>query len=404
MIKYILLLGCALIGITSVKFFSYPVTDYLLITATVFFFLDSFICHPKKLIVNKYFSLHFVFVSLFFLGALLSTPQSSDILKSLINSFRFVWVFLLLPIVFYSVISTRERLRYFFVALSFVPIIIGLSAVTQYVGWTGLSYIEESRLTGITNHPNELGGLSSICFVFSLYLVRNEGTWFGLRGLGLVACIFSVVGVFLSSSYSAAVVLLSTIILSLWLSGSLSNWKTHIYFICGALLLVLGLQTLVNVNPKSYHLYSKRINSESISERSVGTRVSTYALAINEIIENPVVGKGLAFEDRKPGAYQIHNMFLLSWSCAGIFGLIGSIGILMVPFLQFFRLRRITVLEGDKEFISFSFAAVFGMCLFVMVSPNLYVLTTFFPLLIWNGVNSVILNEKLAIAISLESK
>ena len=105
----------------------------------------------------------------------------------------------------------------------------------------------------------------------------------------------------------------------------------------------------------------------------------------------------MAFEDRRAGTYQVHNMLLLSWYCAGILGFIGSVGILGVPFLQFHNHRNNMILKRDKEMVYFSFAAFFGMCMIVMASPNLYVLTTFFPLLVWNAVNRTFIKERLAI-------
>lgn len=385
----LILLAISLLGITVYKILGYPVSDWIIVlTAIVFMFYLMIIDKPSIVVAPPLFSLMLFFVFMFYLGAMISSYNSSNVIKSVINSQRILLVFMFIPLMFCFCFRTLRSLDYLFLVVAFNGIVLGLSALFQYLGWYGLSYIEESRITGITNHPNELGAIAAMSFIFGVYLVIAGRKWFGLKLYGVASSVLSLVAVLLSSSFTALAVLVGVVFTAYFLMGGLTKFKTYMQIFVVMLVALIVFSLLSSDEETGYQLYSDRVSS--VGEKSLGTRASTYSKAVGELRVSPFIGKGMAFEDRRIGDYQVHNMYLLSWYCAGILGLIGSIGTMLMPLFIYLSNRSRTYSRKDRVLMSCSLSAFVGCILVTMVAPNLYEITTYFPMFVWFSVATVL--------------
>ena len=104
----------SLIGVTHVKILGYPVSDWLFILLVAAFILVHLLLPGKRMMHKPLYSQYLlIFVSIVYVGGIISSINSLQSYKSIINVHRFVLIFFLLPLIFYNLISSISSLTNF---------------------------------------------------------------------------------------------------------------------------------------------------------------------------------------------------------------------------------------------------------------------------------------------------
>jgi O-antigen ligase len=271
------------------------------ITASDVFFGLSFLFASMELTFRRWavpiqLSPTFLFgVGLFSLGGVLSTFEAVEPLKSLaviarliILTFLWFWLGTLL----------MSRLGHVLTAMKLwvlTAALCGAAGVLQVVAGDVIpgSTMFYGRATGLTVHPNDLGGITSIAFVPALVLASLRGTSFTRRTLSYVFVFLVAGGLVLSGSVGALfAAIVGTFV---WFTFQrVSVPSVLVVSIVGLSVLgVIGVQAMRGAPTPLERLHTVTADSTTSGAGSLGDRISTYRVAIREIKKDPFVGVGL---------------------------------------------------------------------------------------------------------------
>jgi len=321
------------------------------------------------------------------IGAAISLPASFYTLDAFGAAAKFVYT----TVVWFSlgaiILRTRRHIE-IAIAMWILSIAIsGLAAIAQVLFGQGIfaSFTTNEgptlsiflgRQIGFSLHPNDLGGSAAIvvapAILFAasrIWSVRMRYVFGGLLCL-VLACIA------LSGSVDAFVAsVVSVLILSI---------SRHVSFrqlVVVAVILAAGSISLVAINQQgasSVLSPADRVaQTLGLADPSLATglsRLNLDAVAWDEIVRNPLSGVGLDPGSNAAGlqGVAVHNMFLLVWVGAGIFGFVGLL-MMVVSLASTFaaeykrsaaRLERTLVLALGTSFLSF---VVFGLAAPVLI-------------------------------------
>jgi O-antigen ligase len=227
-----------------------------------------------------------------------------------------------------------------------------------------------SRMTGFTNHPVDLGGVTAVALIGGLaLLVSPSGP--RMRLLAVAATAACVLGVLLSGAVSAllAAALAFMAIILLHLRGNRRTTVIACMVLVSMAMLFLQSQFETSATPGS------RIRTTTSEEGSLSSRVDIIEQAASRIVSNPILGVGPI-----PGGTpidgadgpQVHNPWLATWFEAGIFGLAGFSVIVMGAISIGVRATRSS--DSTARALALGLAWAFATYLiFGLAQPTLYV-------------------------------
>ncbi len=319
-------------------------------------------------------------VALFSLGGIISTFEAVEPLKSfavivrlIVLTFLWFWLGTLL----------LNRLEHVVRAMNLwvlTAAICGSAAVVQVLVGDVIpgSTVLYGRATGLTTHPNDLGGLTSIAFVPALVLASRHGIRLRRRALSYLFVLLVAAGLVLSGSVGA--LLAAVVATFVWLTFQRISLNSVLVISAVGLCVVatMGVQTMRGA-PTPLQRFDKVTASGNTSgSGSLGDRISTYRIAVREIKEHPFVGVGLDLVSitRPSGlvsyANDVHNIVIGTWYKTGLIGLAG----MFIALLAVFRTAWATMSSArsqNEEMIAVGLlSAVVAFVVFSMSEPVLY--------------------------------
>jgi O-antigen ligase len=340
--------------------------------------------------VNPHLPGLFVFgFTAFALGAVFSLPVALHPAESAGAFARFTFTVVVWFALAAAVLRTRRHVEIAVAAWIVSIAISGIAAIVQ-VKWGALvfssfttlpsnagGFATGGREIGLSGHPNDLGGAAAVvvapAILFATSRIATEAQRYAF--IGMLSLVLAAIA--LSGSVTAFAASIAAA--AIWfLSGNVALRRL---IIVSGVLTLSGL-VLIGINQQGASSVLSPIDRVSstlgLTTTPLATgleRVSLDAIAWDEIVRNPLYGKGLdgASVGDALGGVAVHNMFLLVWVGAGLFGALGLL--LMVISLAaacFVESRQLTmpaerglVLALGVSFMTFLIVSLAQPILFV---------------------------------------
>jgi O-antigen/teichoic acid export membrane protein/O-antigen ligase len=222
--------------------------------------------------------------------------------------------------------------------------------VGEGIPWTGTMAF--GRATGLTTHPNELGGLTAVAFVPALMLAARQRISAPQRLFSYLMLLFVAAGLILSGSVGAFLAAAAAVFA--WIAFTRTSVQSMMVFaaIGFCVIGVVSVQA-VRGGPTPLSRFERVLDppTEGEGAGSLEQRKATYRVATAAIKEHPFVGVGLDLVSvTKPfgivsDEYDVHNLIIGIWYKAGLFGLAG----MLLALLAIFKAGWIGILESRTE-------------------------------------------------------
>ena len=232
--------------------------------------------------------------------------------------------------------------------------------------------VEWGRVTGFTEHMNDLGGMAAVALVpalmFCMRSSRNPVTTF----TAYAGVLLAAAGLVLSGSVGA--LLAAAVGILLWIAATPRLPARTAVFLAVAL---VGAVAVVQFQesedaPTPTQRLEHVTGSPTDPNATLWTRMETYRGAIDRILANPFTGVGLDSESATIGTSEPHNLIIGIWFRAGFLGLTGIILVL----LAIFSVARRTLREArsvDEQLLALALLCSFvAFVVFSMAAPILH--------------------------------
>jgi O-antigen ligase len=289
---------------------------------------------------------------LFAVGGLISTPGAASPAGSISNTLQGVYVMCLWPLIGATVLRTRRQIVTALTLWTVSAAFDGFAALTQVGGIQALAGpLEGSRATGLTDHPNDLGGVCAIALVPALMLATNRLPWqAGAAGslgraprwvvLGLIAA-----GLVLSASVAAMLAGLVAILVWVIAPGVRAPGRMAVIVALGFTLIAVTFAAGTVTSPSERLQEVTSTSGTESTSGSGGIRIRTINRALPRIADDPVVGTGLdvgggvvtIISQGTSIPQQVHGAPVAVWYQAGLFGLLGLLVITVVLLKEAWR-------------------------------------------------------------------
>jgi O-antigen ligase len=344
------------------------------VTLSDWFFLISFFTAAAQIVVRRQrvalpMSTLLVWgVLLFAVGGLISTFESYSPAASTAVVLRVIY----LTVVWFSlgaiVLQRREHVRRTIVLWVISAAFSGFGAIIQLLFGDVIPGTDPSfgRMTGFTQHVNDLGGLSAVALVPALVLALrpSKGVFARLFRFLPFALVFA--GLILSGSVGGFAAAAAAMFL--WFAWSRMSVRTI------AILTALAISAGVLYNHQTSEPSAtplERVTRVAGPQNATGatlwSRVEIYRLALRRVQQNPLIGVGLDHPSASIDDLEPHNLLIGTWFKTGIAGLAGMLLILLAvlragwPALRIRRpgddLAGVALLCAFVAFVTFSMSA-----------------------------------------------
>ena len=267
---------------------------------------------------------------LFTLGGLISSMWSTNRSASFLELVRLeyvvvVWLWLGPQIV--KVPPQLERVMYLWVGSA---VLASIAAIIQVLAGDVIpnTHISNGRMTGLTQHVNDLGGVTAIALVPSLAILTLPAVSPLKRAGGTLCAAITLTGLLLSGSVTGfvAAVTGSVAWIVIWRPSKRIIGSLTLVVFFGAVFAVVQ-SVRQGISPWTRLLAVFGVGNQ-IGDTSQ-TRVHVDEAALQAIREHPLVGVGLdqASSLRAVGDL-VHNIILEAWLGGGLLAVIG-IGLLI---------------------------------------------------------------------------
>jgi O-antigen ligase len=208
--------------------------------------------------------------------------------------------------------------------------ITSAAAIAQLMWGDIIPWISSAtgRMTGLTEHVNDLGGVTCVALVPSLMLAMHDSTGIFRKSLLWIFSGLITTGLVLSVSISGMVAALAAFFV--W--GIIS--KTPFKKI--GLLILISVVGIITISFSIRHGGSSLLDrlydvvNQGLSFETSASRIEAYSRAWESILKNPIVGVGPGpFTGLTEVGQSVHNFVLLNWYESGVFGLLGVLIILI---------------------------------------------------------------------------
>ncbi|MEX2551629.1 MAG: hypothetical protein WD627_01310 [Actinomycetota bacterium] len=279
-------------------------------------------------------------VGLVMLGGFLSSIRAVDPPASISITLRLLVVTGLFPLLAWMLLRQEGDLVKAAAALAIAGAIQGLAATLQLGGLESTLFgsPQFGRYTGFAGHPNDLGAALAITLpmsLVSLFLFAKRRFAFVLLGLGFP---LTLAGLRLSGSLSAFAGALAGVVVTLVALRKVDRVSRRWVWYGGglaALILVLVVRygATLEAGGGFADIKDPRTRlSEVVGGRgTLSTRFRTIKSALEDIAENPLVGRG--FDRESTDVFrgrQVHSMPILAWHAGGLLVLTGLFGVIFL--------------------------------------------------------------------------
>jgi hypothetical protein len=264
-------------------------------------------------------------------GGLISSPNAASPAGSVIEVLQVVYVMLLWAWTGATVLRNRRQIITALTMWTMSAAINGFYAIAQAL--TGS--LGSGRTTGLTPHPNDLGGACAVALIPALMLATSrfpgQGARLGPLERALRWGILGLVVAGLVLSVSVTAMLASFVGIVIWTIAPVVRAPARLAVVIGLAFAVMTV-TLVGGRVISPTDRIQTVTGSSGSgSGSVDARLKTVQRAFTRIQQDPVIGAGF---DKAGGVVtvinkgsntqiQVHSAPVAAWYEAGILGLIG---------------------------------------------------------------------------------
>jgi O-antigen ligase len=365
-------LGVIFLGLLTVRpIFPITVSDWLFLASLVLLFVQVVVRRVR--VPYPISPLLFWGVSLFAIGGLLSTFESHDAEGSLAVILRIVY---LTVVWFWLGSMVLQRRRHVNTAITLWVIsaaVSGFGAILQLFFGDVIpgTSPEWGRMTGFTQHMNDLGGVTAVALIPALMVALRPKRRLPVRLIGYVPFLLVFTGLILSGSVGGLIA--AGVATFLWFCWSRMSVRT----VAVLVVIAIGAGVLFSQRAASESLTPlERISRVTDSEGSTGatlwSRVDTYRTALQRVEQNPLIGVGLDKQSSTIGGYEPHNLVIGTWFKSGIIGLAGMLLIIFVIGRAGWLALRDARVSEDKMTAVAVLCAFAAFVAFSMSAPILY--------------------------------
>lgn len=307
------------------------------------------------------------------IGGLLSSFAQELPFQSILLIARFVYVTLVWFWLGTVLLQRPEHIQTAVTLWVLSAAMTGAAAVAQLF-WGDVvpgTSIVWGRMTGFTQHVNDLGGLTSVALIPALMIATWVARTVQISIVAYASLLFVGSGLVLSGSvggfFAAAVAM------ALWFVLSRLRPRLLLMLLLAGMGIFLIVETQRSVGASLPLERITRVIEPNDSKATLWVRVETAEAAWHEIKRNPLVGVGLSPEGTETATgSRVHNALLAAWFEAG---LLGALGMLTV-FLSVLMVGHKTVVQArsrDEWLIALClFASVVAFIVFAMGAPVLF--------------------------------
>lgn len=311
----------------------------------------------------------------FLFSALLN---SKDLADSLLNLIRFAFV---IYVSFYIISSESvdNKLTYLMLGYVLSGALSGIGGVMQALfdlsgGWFGDP--QWGRLTGFSEHPNELGFHGASSLFLAIFLLSSlEKPSFYTKCMIYIFMSMSSLSVLLSASMTAAASVLFASLVAIFFEAKERRYGMLKFFTVCTVAFILLLPFLIDTGGDN-NIISRvfSLNDNGIEASTLGARQMTYSFAWERILDNPFFGAGnagvdgLQLEDAL-----IHNLFLRAWYEGGVLSLIGMVCIVLLILTNVVRYCTYTKYCSASIFLAATFVTLLVGAWFAPVFYQRYI-------------------------------
>lgn len=321
-------------------------------------------------------------VGVFVLGGALSSFDAQSPGGSAYQVIHAVYVLLLWPCVGAMVLRSRRQLAAAMGLWSLSAAIDGLDALAQLVGLHALGPARQGdRMTGLTENPNDLGGVASIALVPALLVATDKSARRSFSRQALWWAVVALVATGLVLSGSVAGMGAAAAALLIWLSSPLVRASARIA-VLAAVVCALAVVAAAGTRVSSPLQRVTEVTSPAsgANNGSGEDRISVAEQAWPRIKSDPIVGTGLDVNDSNVTIishaysvpYQLHGLPLAAWYETGVFGLAGLLGLLGILAVLGWRGIGLARDEGDALFGWALLAALIAFVIEAMTQPMVF--------------------------------
>jgi len=300
-------------------------------------------------------------VGIFAVGGLISSPGAVSPFASEATVLQGVYVMLLWIWTGATVLRTRAHVLTALALWTISAGLDGFTAITQVAGISALAGpLEGTRATGLTDHPNDLGGVCAIALVPALMLATSRFSGSSVRPPGSFKGLFrwivlSLVAAGLVLSASVGSMLAAFLAIVVWLIAPAVRAPGRVAVVTALAFTVLAVMLAGGriTSPTERVAQVTDTNGISATSGSGGVRVRTVERALPRIASDPLIGTGLdatggtvnVISQGTSAKYQVHGQPISAWYQAGFLGFLG----ILIVVVTLARSSWRAVATGDRQ-------------------------------------------------------
>lgn len=263
-------------------------------------------------------------------GALLASIVSSDPVGSIGVGVRLTYTVLVIPWILLTLLTEQRHVERAVLWWLAGAALCAAAALLQFLVGDiipGGTITSDSRFTGFTTHPSDLGGIAAMSAAAAL------GAAFSplrrrMRRLAVLILAVSVVGLLMSGSVSGLLAMCA-VVLFLVVRGAIKPGRALILGAAVSIAVGFAVAVLTSAGaagPLQRLLLTTGQTEASADSNTAGTRLELADRAVQAIVARPVTGHGLATEDNILfGMFTVHSNFLAAWHAGGVLLFIGVV-------------------------------------------------------------------------------
>ncbi len=311
--------------------------------------------------------------ALYAAGALIASAASLRPVESLTVLARFVYLILIWFLLARRLLSDARRLKRAVVIWTASAALSGSAALLQAFGmldfWTEINFY--GRMTGFTEHPNDLGGITGIALLPALVLASREQESWSVRFFSFLAVALLAIGLLLSGSiggFTAAFVAAAA-----WLSMVDTRLAVNTVPLLAVAAAILIICTAIGFGDSSpIGRLADVIGPDGSRGVTLSAREDTNRAALDWLNKDPLVGAGLDPSSRyTTTGMEVHNLVLGAWFTAGLMGFIGMVVILFSLLLASRSLMTASP-RSQHGFFASLVSSLLGSLAFSMSAPIIH--------------------------------
>jgi O-antigen ligase len=312
-----------------------------------------------------------IVLSLFVIGALLSTYRAQLPTESVAVTVRIILVAFLLPWMARALLPAEKYLRRALTWLLCGAALTAFGTLAQAAGIDvpGGMVTIAGRYSGLTGHVSDMGGIASMGIAVGIGFIIARGTVPG-RFTALLLTAVLLVGLILSGSVSGMIAVVVAVLIYL-LRGAIKPGAAILFLLIGIAVLAVTstIQSAAGgLGPVERFLRALGLTDNGLYATS-DIRSETYDAAWASIIQNPIFGQGMDTSSAvADGRFPVHNLLLASLFQGGLLVLIALAAMITRPIRSnWWWGGRDRSLLGTQLL-----ATAAGAFVFAMTAPSMY--------------------------------